>query len=164
MFEPAASANGLRLRAPRADERDALLQFITGLNQPGPQHCLHLADTEAGVRADIERDAIDVCSAFLLAVAASGWRGAVGMNREGDVGWLFGPWSRDAGDSAVRQTLLRALLEAPGPAQLRAFSDVRCHAVNGSLFTGGGFSLDQSFKQSKHGRFVSMEIEHWKIL
>ena len=132
-----ASAQPLQLRAPRADECDALLRFIATLNQPGAQHCLHVADTEAGIRADIERDEIDLCSAFTVAIDAAGWRGAVGLDREGDIGWLLGPWSRSANDSETRVALLRAALAPPGLALVRAFSDVRCAAINAELESAG---------------------------
>jgi hypothetical protein len=38
------------------------------------------------------------------------------------------------------------------------------HAVDGSLIDGRGFSLDQSFKQSKHGGLIRIEIRHRLIL
>ena len=51
-----------------------------------------------------------------------------------------------------------------GPQTAAFIRDNGTHAVNGSLIAGGGFYLDQSFKQGKHGRFVCMESKHWKIL
>ena len=137
MPDRGALGQPLPLRAPRPDEHDALLRFIAALNQPGEQHCLHLADTVAGIRADIERDEIDLGNDFLLATDASGWLGAAGLARNGEQGWLLGPWTRDANDSATRAILLQALMQRPGLALLRTFSDVRCVAINAELASAG---------------------------
>lgn len=137
MPEPAPPAPPVPLRAPRPDEHDALLRFIAALNQPGAQHCLHFADTVVGIRADIERDDVDLGTDFLLATDDSGWLGTAGLLRDGEQGWLLGPWARDASDSATRRLLLQALLQRPGLALLRSFSDVRCVAINAELAAAG---------------------------
>ncbi len=125
------------LRAPRPDEHEALLRFIAAKNQPGAQHCLHLADSVVGIQADIERDGVDLGNDFLLATDASGWLGTAGLQRDGDQGWLLGPWTRDADDSATRSILLQAVMQRPGLALLRSFSDVRCVAINAELASAG---------------------------
>jgi ribosomal protein S18 acetylase RimI-like enzyme len=137
MADSASPGPALPLRAPRPDERDALLEFIAVLNQPGEQHCLHFADTVVGIRADIERDEIDLGTDFLLATDASGWLGTAGLSRDGEQGWLLGPWARDATDGATRRALLQALMQRPGLALLRSFSDVRCVAINAELASAG---------------------------
>lgn len=145
----------MQLRAPRPDERDALLQFIAELNQPGAQHCLHLAESEAGIRADIERDEIDLCSAFTVAIDAAGWCGAVGLDRDGEIGWLLGPWSRAPGDTETRLALLRAVLARPGLALVRAFSDVRCVAINAELESIG-------FVRHSEGHVMQTQRGAWR--
>ena len=137
MAELAPAKRALPLRAPRPDEHDALLRFIATLNQPGEQHCLHFAGTVVGIRADIERDRVDLGTDFLLAADARGWLGTAGLSRDGEQGWLLGPWTRDAGDCATRSILLRALMQRPGLALLRSFSDVRCVAINAELASAG---------------------------
>lgn len=127
----------IALRPPRSDEAAALLEFVAGLNQPGPQHCLHLADTVAGLQADFERDGIDACRDFQIAGDDQGWLGAVGLDRDGDRGWLLGPWARDPSDRALRRTLLKAVMAAPGLALVRAFPDVRCAAIIDELEAAG---------------------------
>jgi len=140
MTEPGSSGTAWPLRAPRRDEHDALLHFIAAKNQPGAQHCLHFAETVAGIEADIARDGIDLGADFLLATNASGWLGTAGLQRDGDQGWLLGPWTRDAEDSATRTLLLNAVMQTPGLARLRSFSNVRCVAFNAEL-AAAGFEL-----------------------
>jgi ribosomal protein S18 acetylase RimI-like enzyme len=113
------------------------VRFIATLNQPGEQHCLHFAGTVAGIRADIERDGVDLSADFLLAADAGGWLGTAGLSRDGGQGWLLGPWTREAGDCATRTILLQALMQRPGLALLRSFSDVRCVVINAELASAG---------------------------
>lgn len=132
-----------RMRRVRAGECEALIGFIAALNQSGPQHGLHFASTEAGIRADIDKGGIDLTLGFWVAEAASGWRGAVGVVRDADHGWLYGPWSVDAADSALRAALLEVAMAAPDLASLQAFTDVRSAAVIGELSAAGFQTLHE---------------------
>lgn len=135
--EGAHAAPSVRLRAPRRDEVGPLLRFIAALNQPGEQHCLHLAESVPGIEADLEREGVDVCADFLLAVDAGGWRGAAGLQRDGGQGWLLGPWTRDPADAAARRALLHALCGRPDLSVLRSFSNADCSAINADLIAAG---------------------------
>lgn len=136
---PGASSvsRGSRVRRVRAGECEALIGFIATLNQPGMQHCLHFASTEAGIRADVDKGGIDLTLSFWLADAASGWRGAVGVMRDADQGWLYGPWALDEGDGPVRTALLGVAMAPPDLSSLQAFTDVRSTALVAELRAAG---------------------------
>ena len=125
------------LRAPQPQEAEALVAFVAALNQPGPQHCLHLADSVAGVQADFDRDGIEPCRDFRIAGDDQVWLGAIGLDRDGDRAWLLGPWTRDAQDRALRRALLRAVMAVPDLALVRAFPDIRCAAILEDLEAAG---------------------------
>ena len=151
----------IRPRRLGAGDADALIRFIAAHNQPGPQHCLHLAGTEAGVRADFDKSRIDVAAGFAVVDAAgpaagsdadapATWRGAAGVECDAEQCWLHGPWAAstdpqaagaegkaDAGAPSVRRAVLAAALQQAGVRRVHAFCDQRAEPVIAELEAAG---------------------------